>query len=423
MNNLTVVIVTLIFSAFFSGIEIAFISSNRLKVELDKGRGLYTARIISSFTNKPSKFISALLLGNNLALVLYGIAISRILSPWLLSIFSSPFQNEFFILFTQTIIATIVILVIAEFLPKVLFRIRPNSILNFFAVPIQIAYFILYPFVFIFVELSEIILKKLFRVNFKTENYSFSPIDLGDYVKEFTKGNYDESEIQQEIQIFQNAIDFQSIKLRECMIPRTEIIALEEEDSLDQLRLRFIKTGHSKILIYRDNIDNIIGYTHSYDMFRKPKKIHSIVRSISIVPETMLANKVLSMMIKDNKSVAVVVDEFGGTSGMITMEDIIEEIFGEIEDEHDVEDLIEKHISENEYIFSGRLEIDYLNEKYDLSIPSSEEYETLAGYIIHNYESIPIVNESILIDDFDFKILQAEKNRIELIQLNYNRLG
>ncbi|MCP4550651.1 MAG: HlyC/CorC family transporter [Bacteroidetes bacterium] len=423
MNNLTVVIITLILSAFFSGIEIAFISSNRLKVELDKSRGLLTARIISSFTNKPSKFIGALLLGNNLALVLYGIAMSRILSPWLLSIFSIPLQSEFFILFTQTIIATIIILVIAEFLPKVLFRIRPNSILNFFAVPIQVAYFLLYPFVFIFVGFSEVILKKLFRVNFKTEDYSFSPVDLGDYVKEFTKGNHDKSEIQQEIQIFQNAIDFQSIKLRECMIPRTEIAALEESDSLDQLRHRFIETGHSKILIYRENIDNIIGYTHSYDMFRKPIDIQSIVRSIIIVPETMLANKVLSMMVKNNKSVAVVVDEFGGTSGMITMEDIIEEIFGEIEDEHDIEDLIEKRISEDEFILSGRLEIDYLNQKYNLSIPTSEEFETLAGYIVHNYESIPLVNESIIIDTFSFKILKAEKTRIELVQLKNNRFG
>ncbi len=417
MDNWTIVIIMLILSGFFSGIEIAFVSSNRLKLELDKSKGHYNARIIATFASKPSKFIGTLLLGNNIALVLYGIAIAKILTPWLQKLFVSPFDTELFILLAQTIIATLLILVTAEFLPKVLFRIRPNAIINFFAVPVKIIYYILYPFVFLFIGFSEFVLKKLFRVNFEKEDYSFSAIDLGDYVKEFTKGENDESEISQEIQIFQNAIDFHRIKLRECMTPRTEIIAFDEGDSVEQLRQSFIETGHSKILIYRENIDTIIGYTHSYDMFKKPETITEILHSIIIVPETMLANKVLSTMLTENKSVAVVVDEFGGTSGMITMEDVIEEIFGEIEDEHDNEDLLEKQIKEDEFLFSGRLEIDYLNEKYDISIPVSDDYETLAGFIIHHYESIPLINESIKIYNFNFKIIQAEKNRIELISL------
>lgn len=417
MDNWTFVILTLILSGFFSGIEIAFVSSNRLKIELDKSKGFFSARIIASFANIPSKFIGALLLGNNIALVLYGIAMTKILTPLFTQMFVSPFNTEFFILLSQTIVATFIILVTAEFLPKVLFRIRPNAVLKFFAIPVQILYFLLYPFVFIFIGFSEFVLKKLFRVAFEKEDYSFGPIDLGDYVKEFTQGENDESEISQEIQIFQNAIDFQNIKLRECMTPRTEIIALDESDPIEELRSSFIETGHSKILIYNESIDHIIGYTHSYDMFKKPQKINEILRSIIIVPETMLANKVLSMMLSENKSVAVVVDEFGGTSGMITMEDIIEEIFGEIEDEHDVEDLVEKEIKENEYLFSGRIEIDYLNEKYNLDIPNSDEYETLAGYIIHHYESIPLLNETISIDNYNFKIVQGEQNRIELVNL------
>lgn len=417
MDNWTIVVITLILSGFFSGIEIAFISSNRLKIELDKSKGFYSARIIAGFASMPSKFIGTLLLGNNFALVLYGIAMTKILTPLFLKIYIKPFNSEFFILLSQTIVATLIILVTAEFLPKVLFRIRPNAILKFFAIPVKILYFLLYPFVFVFIGFSEFVLKKLFRVAFDKEDYTFSPIDLGDYVKEFTQGENDESEISQEIQIFQNAIDFQNIKLRECMTPRTEIVALDENDSIRDLSFNFINSGHSKILIYRENIDTIIGYTYAYDMFKKPETIAEILRPIIIVPETMLANKVLSTMLVENKSVAVVVDEFGGTSGMITMEDVIEEIFGEIEDEHDVEDLIEKQIKDDEFMFSGRLEIDYVNEKYNLSIPTSDDYETLAGFIIYHYESIPLLNESIKIQNFNFKIVQAEQNRIELVNL------
>ncbi len=421
MDNWTIVFLTLLFSAFFSGVEIAFISSNRLKIEVDKSRGLFSANLLSRLSQKPSKFIGSLLLGNNIALVIYGIAMAKILQPWLLSVLPSIIGGEAWVLFFQTIIATILILFTAEFLPKILFRIRPNKVLSFFSIPLYLFYLILYPLVFTIIGFSEFVLQKLFRVNFAFKKYSFSPIDLGEYVKEFTNSEHDESEIKHDMQIFQNAIDFRNVKLRECMIPRTDIEAVEENDSLKALKKLFIKTGHSKILVYRDTIDNIIGYAHSFDMYKKPDNINTILKSIIIVPETMLANKVLSMMIKDQKSVAVVVDEFGGTSGMITMEDIMEEIFGEIEDEHDSEELTERKIDELTYLLAGRLEIDYLNEKYNLAIPEAEEYETLAGYIIHHHESIPNELDLIKTDQFTFKIMQAGDNKIDLVKLLVNK--
>ena len=421
MNNWTIVFITLLLSAFFSGIEIAFVSSNRLKIEVDKSRGLVSAKLLSILAQKPSKFIGTLLLGNNIALVIYGIAMASILESWLISTLPNILTSEASILFIQTIIATVIILISAEFIPKILFRIRPNKVLNVFSLPVYIFYLLLYPFVFLIIGFSEVILQKLFRVKFNFKKYTFSPIDLGEYVKEFTNNEHEESEIKQDMQIFQNAIDFRNVKLRECMIPRTEIFTVEENDSLDELRNLFIKTGHSKILVYHDSIDNIIGYAHSFDMFKKPDNIQSILKSISIVPETMLANKVLSMMIKDQKSVAVVVDEFGGTSGMITMEDIIEEIFGEIEDEHDVDELVEKKIDETTFMFAGRLEIDYLNEKYHLNVPEVEDYETLAGFILHHHESIPKEKDIINIDHFSFRILQAEGNKIDLVKLLINK--
>ena len=415
--DIWLIITTLLFSAFFSGMEIAFISSNKLKIEVDKSKGMFSARILSDFTKTPSKFIGALLLGNNIALVIYGIAMAKLLEPVIINILPLHLSTEFVILIIQTIISTLIILFIAEFIPKALFRIYPNKILNFFAIPVKLFYLIFYPVIYVFIGFSEFVLKKLFRIKFTYKKHNFSPIDLDEYVKEFIPADDSESELNQEIQMFQNAIDFRNVKLRECMIPRTEIISLNENESIDVLKQNFIDTGHSKILIYKESIDDIIGYTHSYDMFKNPSSIKSILKSVIIVPETMLANKVLSMMIQQHKSIAVVVDEFGGTSGMITMEDIIEEIFGEIEDEYDVEELIEKQIKNNEYIFSVRLEIDYLNEKYKLNLPESDDYETLAGLILHHHENIPENGEQIIIEHFIFNILLASQTRIEQIHL------
>jgi len=418
MDSWTIVFITLAFSAFFSGMEIAFISSNRLKIEVDKNKGSLSARILSRFNAIPSKFIGALLLGNNVALVIYGIAIAGILKPFINDFIPPSYNNETITLLLQTIIATLIVLFVAEFLPKVLFRLNSNKILNFFAVPILFFFYIFYPIIYIYIGLSEFLLKRFVKkINFSREDHVFSVIDLDNYFREFTPDINKPGEIQQEIQMFQNAIDFRNVKLRECMVPRTEIVALEENEDVVKLRDTFISSGHSKIPVFRESVDNIIGYTHSADVFKMPGSIKSITRHIIVVPETMLANVVLSMFIQQNKSIAVVVDEFGGTSGIITMEDVIEEIFGEINDEFDVEDLTERKINDKEFIFSARLEIDYLNENYLLNLPESENYETLAGFIIHHHQSIPELNDTIQIQTFSFTILEATETRIEKVKL------
>lgn len=417
MNEPVVILITLVFSAFFSGMEIAFVSSNRLKIEVEKNKGNFSARILSHFIRIPSKFIGALILGNNIALVIYGIAMARLLDPVIARVVPDYLSSESLQLLFQTIAATIVVLVVAEFMPKVLFRIKPNKILQFLAVPAAVFYYIFYPFIFLYIGISEQILKRFVKIKFSRENLVFSVVDLDHYLREFSPDYASQQEVKQEIQMFQNAIDFRKVKLRECMVPRTEIVALDENDSVDNLRQAFIDSGHSKIPVYRESIDNIIGYTHSADLFKRPSSIKSITRTIIVVPETMLANVVLSMFIQQNKSIAVVVDEFGGTSGVITMEDVIEEIFGEIADEFDVEDFTERKISDQEYIFSARLEIDYLNENYSFNLPESEEYETLAGLIIHYHQSIPSLNDRIRIDAFDFIILEASETRIEKVKL------
>jgi CBS domain containing-hemolysin-like protein len=417
MNDWIIVLFTLGFSAFFSGMEIAFVSSNRLKIAVDKSKGSLSAKIISRFSKIPSRFIGAMLLGNTVALVIYGISMAHIINKFISNSYPNHSLSETFLLLIQTISATLIVLLFAEFLPKVLFRINPNKTLNVFAVPVSIFYYIFYPLIYTYIGLSEFILRRFIKIKLRTENRVFGVNDLDHYFKEFTTDFSDQTEVQQEIQMFQNAIDFRSVKLRECMIPRTEIIALDENEDIATLRSTFIASGHSKIPIYRDSIDNIIGYTHSADIFKNPATIKSIMRPIIVAPETMLANVVLSMFIQQNKSIAVVVDEFGGTSGIITMEDVIEEIFGEINDEFDVEDLTEKKISDHEFVFSGRLEIDYLNENYQLNILESDDYETLAGFIIHQYESIPKQNDHINIDHFEFIILEASETRIEKVKL------
>ncbi len=417
MSTWMIVLISLLFSAFFSGLEIAFISANKLKIELDKNRGLISAKILSAFVKHPSRLLGALLLGNNISLVIYGMAMAVILEPVIYNILPVQYTSEFIILIIQTIIATVVILIAAEFIPKALFRINPNMILNIFAIPIKIYYFIFYPFIHFNVWISEFIINSLLRQKLTSHDYTFSPIDLDNYLREFSPDNKDEGEVQQEIQMLQNAIDFRNIKLRECMIPRTEITALEQDDSIENLKGNFIESGHSKILIYKKSLDNIIGFVHSSDLFKNPVSIKATTHSIPIVPEAMLANNVLKMFIKEHKSIALVVDEFGGTSGIVTMEDIIEEIFGEIEDEYDMEELDEKQINDKEYLFSARLEIDYLNEKYDLNLPESEEYETLGGLIINIHESIPEKDEVIIQHPFKFIITEASDVRVEQVQL------
>lgn len=420
MDLIIPILVTLLFSAFFSGMEIAFVSSNKLKIEVDKNKDLLPARILSGFARRQSRFIGAMLLGNNIALVIYGIYSARLLHDPLLSIIPQGFGSEALLLMLQTIISTMLILVVAEFLPKVLFRINPNKILEFFAIPTYVIYILIYPAILLFIGLSELILHFVLRINITQPDYSFSAVDLDHYLKESAILQPAEHEDFQEIQMFQNVRDLGNIKLRECMVPRNEIAAINSNESIDVLNGYFIETGHSKIPVYLDSIDNIVGYVHLYDLFRKPARISDIIKPVMIVPETMPANKLLNMFISERKSVALVVDEFGGTAGMLTIEDIIEEIFGEIEDEFDVEELIENQLDNDEYLLSGRLEIDYLNQKYGLKLAESDDYETLAGYIIHHHESIPVINDEIMIDGFLFTIVQATDTKVEQVLLRLN---
>jgi len=418
MNDyIGIAIVTVILSAFFSGIEIAFVSANKLKIELDKKNKLFSGKILSSFRANPSAFISTMLLGNTIALVVYGIAMSHLLGDLLRSVFPLYFRSDFLVMISQTILSTLLILFIAEFAPKVLFRINPNKMLRLLILPLTLLYYLLFPVQYVFVKISEFILKNVLRIKFSQSKYEFNYSDLDHYIREYSVPSTDSEHFNPEIQMFQNAMDFAYIKVRECMIPRNEITAIEESESIAHLTEKFISSGHSKILVYRQNIDNIIGYVHSFDMFSSPRSIKTVKKPVLIVPESMLAKETLRMFINQHKSLAVVVDEFGGTSGMVALEDLIEEITGEINDEFDAPDLLEKMISENEYLFSGRLEIDYLNNKYQLNIPVENDYETLAGYIISITESIPQPKEKILIPPFEFTILKATNNRIVQVEL------
>ena len=420
-TNGLIIIFSLILSGFFSGMEIAFVSSNRLMQELDLKRKVIPARILSAFYNNPSRFIGALLLGNNVALVVYGIAVANMLEPIIINILPAGFSGEYIILLIQTLFSTLLILIVAEFIPKVLFRINPNTILKAFALPVWMFYYAFYPIILLYIGISEIILRSIFRVKLANESYSFSAIDLEEYVKDSLPDNETREDVNQEIQMIQNAIDFKHVKLRECMVPRTEIVALEIKQNLDEFRKLLMETGHSKIFIYEDSIDHIVGYVHVFDLFHNPKSISEIIREIDPYPETTTARELLRNFIENHKSVAIVLDEFGGTSGIVTMEDVIEEIFGEIEDEHDQEKDIEKQVSDNTFIFSARLEIDYLNEKYKFNFPVLDDYETLAGFVIHNYNSIPIVNQKIKVGQYLFTILKSSGNRLEEVKMEISQ--
>ncbi len=411
-----VILTMLVFSAFFSGMEIAFVSANKLKIELDGQQGDFFSKIIANFLKKPSKFIGAMLVGNNIALVIYGIYMAELLEPLIMQ-FSS---NDLVVLLIQTAISTLLILFAAEFLPKTLFRINPNNMLRFFAFPLIIIYSILLIPMLIVIGISERLIKWFSPELSVEKDISFQRIDLEHFIKEGTDHSSDEENLDHEIQIFQNALDFSKVKARECMVPRTEVVAVNIEEEVDELRKKFVETGLSKILIYRDNIDNVIGYIHSFELFKKPENIKSILLPIPIIPTSMPANEILESFIQQRKSIAVVVDEFGGTSGIVTIEDIIEEIFGEIEDEHDKEEFEEKQLSENTFLFSARLEVDHLNNEYNLDLPESDQYETLGGLVISISESIPSLNEEINLDQFHFTVKQVHQNKIDLIHLKVN---
>ena len=411
---LIVIILALIFSAFFSGMEIAFISANRLKIELDNKKGGFKAKVLAYFAKKPSWFIGAMLIGNNIALVIYSLYMAFILKP----LFTEWFDHAGFVLFSQTVFSTLFVLVFAEFLPKAIFRINPNGLLHVMAYPLMFIYGFLWIPTLIVIGLTEGILTFFVsKNNNENEKIAFEKVDLDNYLSEVTNDVEVEEELEHEVKIFHNALGFSQVIARDCMIPRNEIVAFEIEENINELKQKFIETGLSKILIYRDSIDNIIGYVHCLELFGRPEHIKSILLPISIIPESITANKILEEFIAKKRSISIVVDEFGGTSGMVTMEDVIEEIFGEIDDEHDLDDMTHYQKSEFEFEFSGRVEIDFINEKYRLNFPVKEDYETLGGMIIHYTESIPKKGQFISIGNFKILIKEVSNTRIEWVSV------
>ncbi len=410
------ILISLLFSAFFSGIEIAFVSSNKLHIELQSQQGVISGKILSKFLNKPSSFIGTMLVGNTISLVVYGIYMAKMIEPILIQNLPIFFQNDIFILLSQTIISTLLVLMVAEFLPKSIFLLNPNGLLIFFAIPLWIIYYVTYPIVFGIVGLSQLFIRHILRLDYSEDKPVFGLTDLDHFVKATAQLDHQENKVELDKRIFNNALEFKTIKVRECMIPRTEVVAVDIEDEMEELREAFTESGHSKVLIYNESIDDIIGYCHSLALFKKPNTIQEILTPIIIVPETMPANELMIQFIQERKSLALVVDEFGGTSGIVSLEDIIEEIFGEIQDEHDDEDLTEVQINENTFSFSARLEIDYLNEKYNLDIPEGD-YDTLGGFILSITENFPTLNEVVEKPPFTIVIESMEENRIDLARL------
>ncbi len=420
MGNSDYLIVTIavLFSAFFSGMEIAFIASNKIRLEIIKRKKGLNSRILKLFTENPNQYISTMLVGNNIALVVYGVFMAKILEPKILV----WVHNEFLILLLQTLISTLIILIVAEFLPKALFRMISNSSLRFFAGPIAIFYFLFYPIVRFSLRLAHFLSSTFLGVQLSREKTQpvIRKVDLDDIISESSENQNVDEDIDTELKIFQNALDFSAVKLRECMIPRTEIVAVEQDTSIENLTALFVETGFSKIFIYKESIDNIIGYVSSQDLFKAPKSIRKMIRKVPFVPETMAAQNLLKIFIKERKNLAVVVDEFGAISGIVAFEDILEEIFGEIEDEYDNVEMVAKKLSDGSFVCSGRMEIDALNEQFDFGLRENDEYETLAGYILHHHGSFPHKGEIItdLEDDGNrYEILRASDTRIELIKV------
>ena len=414
--ELTIIVVCLLLSAFFSGMEIAYVSSNKVYLSIEKRQQNFNASILNKLTEKPSQFITAMLVGNNAVLVVYGIYSGDLIINWLEGYFN---LTAFLGLLLQTLISTAIILVTAEFLPKVFFQIYANSFIKFFAVPTYFFYQLFFwPTKFI-IWISDIILRKFFKTSGDQIQDYFSKVELGNYITEQMNNVSHENEIDSEIQIFQNALEFSNLKARDIMTPRTEISGVEILDSITELKNTFIKTGYSKLLIYQNSIDDILGYIHSFELFNKPKTIKNIMIPVEYIPETIFIKDALDLLTKKRKSIAVVLDEYGGTSGIITIEDIIEQLFGEIEDEHDLEEtLIDEKLEENTYLFSARLDVEFLNEKYNLQIPESDSYSTLGGFIVNYTKEIPSNEEKISIENFEIIIHSASNKKIELVRFS-----
>lgn len=406
--------ITMIFSAFFSGTEIAFVSVDKLRFEMERKGGV-TSRILSVFFKNPNEFISTMLVGNNVALVIYGILMAQIIGTNLLSGF---IENHFLMVLIQTIISTLVILVTGEFLPKTLFKIHPGKVLNVFAIPLFICYVILYPMSKLSSGLSYLFLRVFgVKINKDASDRAFGKVDLDYFVQTSIDNAANDKELDTEVRIFQNALDFSSIKIRDCIVPRTEVVAVDLTTTLEELKNRFIESGISKIIVYDGNIDNVVGYIHSSEMFRNPQDWHGHVKDVPIVPESMAAHKLMKLFMQQKKTIAVVVDEFGGTSGIVSLEDLVEEIFGDIEDEHDNTSYICKMIGEDEYILSARLEIEKVNEIFGLDLPESDDYLTVGGLILNQYQRFPKLHELIRVGPYQFKIIKVTETKIELVRL------
>lgn len=407
-------LVSMLFSAFFSGMEIAFVSSNRLRAEMDRDKNRFSQRIIKIFYQHPNNFVSTMLVGNNISLVIYGILFAKLFDSTLFEPLSDGVRVT-----CDTLLSTLVVLFTGEFLPKSIFKNNPNTLLTVFAVPAWICYVVLYPISRFATLLSKGLLRLVgIRMKSAGEEKEFTKVDLDYLVQDSIDNANNEDEIEEEVKIFQNALDFSETKIRDCMVPRTEIDAVEDTSTIEQLKQVFIESGHSKILVFHEDIDHVIGYVHSSDLFHNPTDLAGIIREISFVPETMLASKLMTQLMQQKRSLAVVVDEFGGTSGLVSLEDIMEEITGEIEDEHDNTNHVAKKLNDHEYMLSARLEITKINEMFDLDLPESDEYMTLGGLILHEYQSFPKLNEVVKIDRYEFKIVKNTATKIELVRLN-----
>lgn len=416
MNPWVIIPLAILLAAFFSAMELSFIASNKLRIELDRKQGQFGSGIISLFTRNPGLYISTMLIGVNIATVIFSMLAADMIEAWL----QNMIPSEVLIFIIQTVITTLIILVFADFLPKSVVRISPNFFLSIFAVPTAIFYYLFYPVSKFTLWLANMIMRMFFGIKAERkeqENRIFTRIDLDHFVNDLVETEEEKQEENSSLKIFQNALDFSSVKARECMVPRTEIVALPVQSDPDELRQQFIESGHSKILLYRDNIDNMVGYYELKDILHDPSDIAATMRKLPVVPETMTANRVLRLLSDAKKSIALVVDEFGGTAGVITIEDVLEEIVGDIEDEHDTSDLVEKKISEKEYVLSGRLDIDYLNEEYDLNLPESDDYTTLAGLILFAHGNIPRQQEKIRVGPNLFTVLRSSSTKVELVKL------
>lgn len=409
--------ITMAFSAFFSGMEIAFVSVNKLRLEMEKRDGVVSS-IISFFLRNPNNFISTMLVGNNIALVIYGILMAKIIEQQLLA---GLIPNDFVKALVQTIVSTLIILVTGEFLPKTLFKINPNLMLQIFALPLFVCYVVLFPFSKLASGISFLFLRMIgVKVNEEAQAKAFTKVDLDYFIQTSIENAEVPEEVNTEVKIFQNALDFSNIKIRDCIVPRTEVVAVEKETSLEELKNRFVESGISKIIVYEGNIDNVVGYIHTTEMFRNPKDWRTHIKEVPIVPETMSAHKLMKLFMQQKKTIAVVVDEFGGTAGIVSLEDLVEEIFGDIEDEHDNTSYICTQVGEHEFMLSARLEIEKVNETFDLNLPESDDYMTIGGLILNRYQRFPKLHEMVEIGPYQFKILKVSATKIELVRLKVN---